>query len=94
MASPDELFAQPRKQAVEAEDLAAQSLEAARGKHEMDRLISAKVVEVIGLTPGVIDWLVASGRDVAAAELRFASAVENREALDKLIKELGEAAQG
>jgi hypothetical protein len=76
--------------AVEAEELAQRGLEVTRGRHEADRKLCSVVAGRFGMTPAVMDVLVASGRDLAVAEARFAAAVESREALDKLIKELGE----
>lgn len=87
---PAEAFEGPRARAVETEELAQRGLEVTRDKHEVDRKLCTAVAQHFGLTPAIMDMLVASGRDLAVAESRFAAAVESREALDKLIKELGD----
>ncbi|HWO84463.1 MAG TPA: hypothetical protein VNM38_11845 [Solirubrobacterales bacterium] len=87
-------FKETRALAVEAEEVAQRGLEAARGRYEADRQVCAAAAQYLGLTPAIMDVLVASGRDLAVAEARFGSAVESREALDKLIKELDDPLQG
>ena len=72
------------------EESARQSLSAAREMHAGDRSVAETLLVPAGATEVALAMVSASARGLAAAEALFGAAVESREALQRLVADVGE----
>jgi hypothetical protein len=74
--------------AREREGLAQAAQDNARHQHYVDRQLVTQLAEPMGFTVALADVVATGARDVLAAEMAFAVAVESRAAVERLISEI------